>query len=480
MKYNESILADSANTSYGDEYHADMEEFSIFDEAVGFREGSNYMTSHVSKQIYPSAMTSMGMMRDHSPLNEYTSTQSNHFHCYGSECIEESKHVDLYQGSAYMSDKHMGSRTNDHYFGTAYFPDTNGDSSTYASNSGSLGGSRHPYLEVTEEPSGTYCSNQPDRFYGDYTGYENTEVLDLTSSTEWVPSCLRSPSNPNSLSPPGVSDRRELWLMDPSPLPPAQLTFPMTQSLPKESRNGRKSNLSPYSKQWTPRANQHAQNVHAHGRTHTKHSPAKAQIQNPYACYPKDSQQRESADGFVYQVRFKHVSKYYLLASSALTGSPPLRIENGSYVKVEADRGEDVGMVIGKLYLDGFKESKLTVGRFGASNGEYKRVTRLATVEENNLLRVKATEEKKAVEICRQKIHDAGLPMKVVDAEFQFDRRKLTFYFEASKRVDFRELVCELFSLYKTRIWMQQVEATYHTNQDGETVPKLHLIKHQG
>jgi hypothetical protein len=48
--------------------------------------------------------------------------------------------------------------------------------------------------------------------------------------------------------------------------------------------------------------------------------------------------------------------------------------------------------------------------------------------------------------------------MNVVDAEYQFDRHKLTFFFEAEGRVDFRELVRDLFSIYKTRIWMQQLD----------------------
>ncbi|KDN39652.1 hypothetical protein RSAG8_08680, partial [Rhizoctonia solani AG-8 WAC10335] len=46
------------------------------------------------------------------------------------------------------------------------------------------------------------------------------------------------------------------------------------------------------------------------------------------------------------------------------------------------------------------------------------------------------------------------LPMEVIDAEYQWDRRKLTFYYVAERRIDFRELVRELFRLYKTRIWM--------------------------
>lgn len=59
--------------------------------------------------------------------------------------------------------------------------------------------------------------------------------------------------------------------------------------------------------------------------------------------------------------------------------------------------------------------------------------------------------------------------MSVLDAEFQFDRHKLTYFFEADRRIDFRELVSELFSLYKTRIWMQQVDtSTVQSNDDPE------------
>ena len=62
--------------------------------------------------------------------------------------------------------------------------------------------------------------------------------------------------------------------------------------------------------------------------------------------------------------------------------------------------------------------------------------------------------------MIREKVAQRKLPMQILDAEYQFDRHKLTFYFEADRRIDFRELVSDLFSLYKTRIWMQQVDTT--------------------
>jgi cell fate regulator YaaT (PSP1 superfamily) len=88
-----------------------------------------------------------------------------------------------------------------------------------------------------------------------------------------------------------------------------------------------------------------------------------------------------------------------------------------------------------------------------------KRIFRLATPDEVNLLLVKGQDEHKALVVCQQKTKQRKLPMEVVDAEYQWDRRKLTFYFEAENRIDFRELVRELFKIYKTRIWMCVVTA---------------------
>jgi hypothetical protein len=63
--------------------------------------------------------------------------------------------------------------------------------------------------------------------------------------------------------------------------------------------------------------------------------------------------------------------------------------------------------------------------------------------------------------------------MQVLEAEYQFDRHKLTFYFAADRRIDFRDLVSELFSQYKTRIWMQQVDtASIATNDAGSELAR--------
>lgn len=93
-----------------------------------------------------------------------------------------------------------------------------------------------------------------------------------------------------------------------------------------------------------------------------------------------------------------------------------------------------------------------------------KKITRAASGEEVKMLMDKAVEEESLLKICRHKVKQRSLPMTVIDAEYQFDRHKLTFFFEAAGRIDFRELVRDLFSIYKTRIWMQQIDK----EKDGE------------
>lgn len=64
----------------------------------------------------------------------------------------------------------------------------------------------------------------------------------------------------------------------------------------------------------------------------------------------------------------------------------------------------------------------------------------------------KLKDEYDAMMICREKVVQRGLPMQIVDAEYQWDRRKLTFYFKAEKRVDFRELTKENFRIFKVSL----------------------------
>lgn len=175
----------------------------------------------------------------------------------------------------------------------------------------------------------------------------------------------------------------------------------------------------------------------------------------------------------VYYVKFKRTQRNFVLGPRI---NRDLKI--GTYVKVEADRGEDLGIVVGKLPTDKYNyanRNQYTAGMGpppGTGAADLKRIIRLATHDEVALLGMKREEEEELLGICRAKVHQRGLPMHVVDAEYQFDRHKLTFFFEAEGRVDFRELVRDLFSMYKTRIWMQQLDKNTSTTSAAIMAPQ--------
>lgn len=160
-----------------------------------------------------------------------------------------------------------------------------------------------------------------------------------------------------------------------------------------------------------------------------------------------------------------------------------LDIRINDLVIVEADRGKDLGKVINdsitveEIEDIGRQQQERAAGGSGfggptspggitpstpTAKKEWnpKKIYGKATQQEINLLANKVQEEVKALQLCQTKVRAKKLPMVVVDAEYQWDRRKLTFYFVADKRIDFRELVRELFRLYKTRIWMASLPGT--------------------
>jgi cell fate regulator YaaT (PSP1 superfamily) len=134
-------------------------------------------------------------------------------------------------------------------------------------------------------------------------------------------------------------------------------------------------------------------------------------------------------------------------------------IGQGSFVMVEGDRGVDLGRVL----------------RRGAAgdydiNEELKPVTRPAKSADLRRLEENRKLEEKAIRSCKEKIAWYGLIMNLVDAEYQWDRKKLTFYFTSDQRVDFREIVKDLAVEYRTRIEMWQIgvrDAAKHTGGYG-------------
>ncbi|TEB11596.1 PSP1-domain-containing protein [Coprinellus micaceus] len=157
-------------------------------------------------------------------------------------------------------------------------------------------------------------------------------------------------------------------------------------------------------------------------------------------------------------------------------------IKVGDIVIVEADRGKDLGKVVNdtitlgevEAYQKSQAEKAAAAAGFGggsdqptspggATPGSKKEINPKmiygkASPQDTQLLAQKLGDEQKALQLCQSKVRAKKLPMEVIDAEYQWDRRKLTFYFIAEKRIDFRELVRELFRLYKTRIWMASLQ----------------------
>ena len=86
-----------------------------------------------------------------------------------------------------------------------------------------------------------------------------------------------------------------------------------------------------------------------------------------------------------------------------------------------------------------------------------KKVIRTATKEDKRRLEDNARKEKEALRICEQKVAEHGLEMKLVDVEYTFDNSKILFYFTADGRVDFRALVKDLASVFRTRIELRQI-----------------------
>ena len=140
-------------------------------------------------------------------------------------------------------------------------------------------------------------------------------------------------------------------------------------------------------------------------------------------------------------VRFRNGGKvYYFMPGNR-------EIKSGDHVIVETVRGVEYGhVVLGNREVD---ESKITQ--------PLKSVIRLSTNEDEIREENNHKKEKDAFKICQEKIAKHGLEMKLIDVEYTFDNNKILFYFTADGRIDFRELVKDLASVFKTRIELRQV-----------------------
>lgn len=140
-------------------------------------------------------------------------------------------------------------------------------------------------------------------------------------------------------------------------------------------------------------------------------------------------------------VRFRKAGKIYFFDPAGL------KVEQGNNVIVETARGVEYGsVVIGPRDVE---ESKIIQ--------PLKAVIRIATPEDDEIEHKNRQKEKDAFGICLEKIKKHGLEMKLIDSEYTFDNNKVLFYFTADGRIDFRELVKDLASVFKTRIELRQI-----------------------
>jgi cell fate regulator YaaT (PSP1 superfamily) len=134
-------------------------------------------------------------------------------------------------------------------------------------------------------------------------------------------------------------------------------------------------------------------------------------------------------------------------------GDDPPRLH--APVIVEADRGEDLGRVnsVGEL-----AERRCTGCAHGCGTERpTRKAIRSATAEDERRAAELRVQDEEARRKAMEKVRAHALVMKVSDAEWQWDRRKLTFYFTAEKRVDFRSLVRDLAAVFRTRIELKQI-----------------------
>ena len=126
-----------------------------------------------------------------------------------------------------------------------------------------------------------------------------------------------------------------------------------------------------------------------------------------------------------------------------------LKLNPGDWVMVQVERGEDLGRFV----------TSVDTASVNPENIKPLPILRNATPDELDLRKQNVQKEKDARGECIKLIAKRGLNMKLVDVEWQLDGNKVTFYFTAEKRVDFRELVKDLAAVYRTRIELRQIGA---------------------
>lgn len=152
-------------------------------------------------------------------------------------------------------------------------------------------------------------------------------------------------------------------------------------------------------------------------------------------------EQEKKENNNFFEITIRGPKRYYFQRFS----EPQISINDT--VIFELDRGFEIG----KITMTG------TLLRLKNPSVSQKKIVRKATDEDMANDQENRIKEADAVKLCKQKIVEHNMPMKLVDVEYQFDRSKITFYFIAEQRIDFRVLVKDLANTYKTRIELMQI-----------------------
>ena len=150
-------------------------------------------------------------------------------------------------------------------------------------------------------------------------------------------------------------------------------------------------------------------------------------------------------------VRFRTAGKIYFFAPGEL------QIEKGNAVIVETARGVEFGNVV-------MGEKEVPDEQIMQP---LKPVIRVATEKDKKNEIENREKEKEAFDICLEKIRKHELEMKLIEAEYTFDKNKILFYFTADGRIDFRELVKDLAAVFRTRIELRQIGVRDETKIRG-------------
>ena len=159
----------------------------------------------------------------------------------------------------------------------------------------------------------------------------------------------------------------------------------------------------------------------------------------------------------VLEVRFKGNRREYFTWPSE--DSSPLRLDVP--VIVEVERGQDFGVIsaLGEIAAKKCERCGTCGAHPPADEATIRNIVRLATPDDRKTAADLRINEEDVRRTVRDRVRQHTLPMKVSDAEWQWDKRKLTIYFTAEQRVDFRALVRDLAGLFRTRIELRQIGA---------------------